>query len=130
MNSSDPNRRKFLKQSATFAAAGVGVAAGNAHAAAATKAEIDAWKAKVGSTFRVGDAQLKLCGVNTMDHSADRARPANCRTHSITPLFELSSGRLNMAEHHYLKGMGEDLYLSPVVAPQGRTGEFFEIVLG
>ena len=128
MEFSDVNRRGFLKHTATAAAVGAGLSAGSLSAAALSKAEVEQWQSRVGSRFQVGDAELVLQSVDAADHSADAARPRNLRTHSIAMLFVLQGGAID-AQQPCLKHSGQELHLTPVVAPRGKNGSFFEAIL-
>ncbi len=129
MSKDNVSRRTFVKQSATVAAAGAAVGAGSAVSAAQSAAEVAAWQGKVGSRFQVADAELQLSSVDVSDHSADAARSRHLRPHSIAMLLTVKSGPLNISEYHSLRTDGHELMLTPVVAPEGQRGQYFEAVL-
>lgn len=118
-----------MKTSATVAA---GAAAATAAIADQGRAEVDAWKALEGSTVKFGDAHLKLLSVEVHDHSLDVARPSDVRRHSISLFFEEESGRPTLDSINIVRNAegAHELVLSQVVAPQGKTGNFYEAVIG
>ena len=128
MEFSDVNRRGFLKTSVAAAAAGAGISAGSLSAAALSIAEVKEWQSRVGSCFKIGNSEVQLQRVNVADHSADAARPDNIRTQSIAMLFVLQSGRIH-AERDRLMHDGQQLYVTQVIAPRDKSGEFFELIL-
>lgn len=124
MDFSDVNRRNFLKTSATVTAAGAGLAASSAAIAAQSQAEADAWKNRIGNKFTVGDAQLQLQRVNVKRHND---RPHNVRPLTISMLFVVTHGTADTTEQHYLEN--GQLMISPIVAPEGETGQYFEGII-
>ena len=124
MDFSDVNRRSFLKTSAAATAAGTSLAAAHSVNAAQSLAEAEAWKARVGNRFNVGDAQLELKSVDVKSHSD---RPHNVRPHSVSMMFVVTHGTPDPEKQHYLENGG--LMISRVVSPEGDARQYFEGIL-
>lgn len=121
------NRRAFVAQSAGVA--GVAAVAGDLPAAPIEHAEVLEWKNSVGTRFRVEDKTLTLNTVAVMDYSKDRARPSNLRPHAISLLFVDEETQSKDASSLDFRHADHQILLSRVVAPEGRSGAYYEGVI-
>lgn len=126
MESSKPNRRVFLSQSAAVAACGAAMAP---VAYAADYSEVTAWKGRVGSKFNVGHESLLLRSVRVSDHSADRARPKRLRPYSIALLFVGEHAKSQTSELPQLQHGSDQVLLTRVVPPEGESDAYYEGII-